>query len=195
MSAQAIETKSKAVALWNAIAEHDKSGGTRQGYASERVQRLTRDTLALAGEWTFTRVPQSLWFAVVAALRKETDRKHGLPWDWCLEVARQLLWMMDVDHMIHGLPVIDVGPVGKHGRHATVIKTGDETRKHNVRGITVLRLGELKEKGECAFTSRVDLMRFVDDLPELRLHMETVPSKTNIVRRLSVDARARITIA
>lgn len=187
-------TKLKAVELWNAIAEYEQGGGSREAAASPHVQTLTRDLLKLAGTWTFTRVPELLWSAVVGRLSKEITRRHTVYWWCCLEVARQLLWMMDVDYMIHGLPVIDVGPEGKYGRRATTIKTGDETRECSIQGMTALRLGELKDKGQCEFDSRAQLKRFIDDLPELHLHLETVPPAKRIVRRLSVDARARITI-
>ncbi len=186
--------KRKAVDLWNAIAKHEQGGGAREGAASARAQDLARQALGLA-QWRFKHVPQTLWNAVVGELRRETQSKLSLPWWWCLEIAHQLLWLMDINYMIDGLPVINIGRAGNWGRHPTITSTHGETRSHHIRGITEQRLRELKEKGQCEFTSRVDLMRFVDDLPELRLHLEPVPHRTRIIRRLSVDARARIAFA
>lgn len=172
MSKDAMRVKRKAVALHNALVSKPV---TTNAPASSRVQRLARELVALAGEWHFPNVPQPVWYAVVRSIRDETKQKRELGWWWCGEIARQLLWLMDVDYMIEGVPSVAVGKVGKHSRAKTVVRCrGAKPRHFELSGNNQQALKNLAKKGKHDFGHGQYLQRFIDELPELHPHIERV---------------------
>lgn len=192
-----IEAKRKAVAVWNTIARQQRRGLSTSGYATETVQRQTRRVLALCSTWLCHDVPEPIWTATVRELARETATKHGLTWSWCYEVVRQLLWLMDVDYMIEGLPVIRIGMPGKSNRRPLAVTVGGETRNDWIGDTAAGHLCELVEKGEYTFRHRNDRSRLLKAVPELRMHLEQIGTESdNGVRCvLGINVRARISFS
>lgn len=96
--------KRRAVALWNEIAKHVKSGGklTDGATVPSRVQEKTLGAIHAAREWRFPNVPRLIWRASLAELRRIIEAVKGagkaLDWYTCAEIAHVLNWLMDADY-------------------------------------------------------------------------------------------------
>lgn len=99
------------VALNNALATVARSkGGVPEGPASPEIQKQTRALIDVCRKWACLTVPQLLYRAVVGELQRQTRGFESLPWWWCHEVKRQLLWLFDAATYLDHARYVPPGP-------------------------------------------------------------------------------------